>query len=148
MNPDHCPRCGAGHGHVSGCLQAVADLRAQTMVDALVLLPGWTMARRVNDGAWFLYAYRGRPPLSAIFSVEAHAGALWLHMSVAGDGRMPNWTELMQVKDLLLGDIEAYMVAPPKARYVNVNPHVLHLFAPVDQSTLPLPDFTAGTHSL
>ena len=143
-----CPRCRHERGHVIGCLQAAADFRAQVHVDTLVLPAGWTLAKRVYDGAWFLFAQRGRQPLSAIVSIEAHGDALWMHMSVAGDGRVPTWDELHAVKDWILGDVEAYMVAPPRSRYVNINPDVLHLFAPVDQDRLPLPDFTAGTGSL
>lgn len=143
-----CPRCHAVRGHVLGCLQAAAGFRSRVIVDALVIPSGWSIERRVSDGAWFLFAARGRPPLSAILSVEAHGAALWLHMSVAADRRVPTWEELRDVKSWLLGDVEAYMVAPPRARYVNIHPDVLHLFAPVDQECLPLPDFTAGTGSL
>lgn len=143
-----CHRCGGFGRHLIGCLQAGADLRASVHVDRLILPPGWRLERRVADGAWFLFGLRGKPPLSAIFTIEAHGDNLWQHMSVAGDERVPTWDELRDVKDWLLGDIEAYMVAPPKARYVNINPSVLHLFAPVDQEHLPLPDFTGGQHSL
>lgn len=142
-----CPRCAGFQRHAIGCLQAAGDLRGQAIVDRLVLPPGWALQRRSSDGGWFLYAHHRRP-LSAILSVEAHDDRLWLHMSVAADGRVPTWHELRGVKDWLLGDVEAYMVAPPRARYVNINPFVLHLFAPADQDRLPLPDFTAGTASL
>ncbi len=146
MTGARCHLCEAPVGHLVGCLQAAADLRAEFMVDRLITPKGWQLARRSMDGAWFVY--RNNPQLSAIFSVEAHGESLWLHISVAGNGRVPTWDELRNAKDWLLGDVEAYMVAPPRARYVNINPNVLHLFAPVDQEHLPLPDFTAGSHSL
>lgn len=142
----NCPVCGSFDGHAAGCLQAAADLRGSIHIDHVVRPAGWALVRRSVDGAQFIR--RNNPPLSAIFSAEAHGDRMWLHISVAGDRRVPTWDELRDVKDWLLGDIEAYMVAPPKARYININPHVLHLFAPVDQEHLPLPDFTAGSHSL
>ncbi len=141
-----CHLCNAPTGHAPGCLQAAGDLRAEFMVDRIILPRAWHLVRRSMDGGHFVY--RNNPQLSAIFSVEAHVERLWLHLSVAGNGRVPSWDELRGAKDLFLGDVEAYMVAPPRARYVNINPDVLHLFAPVDQEHLPLPDFTAGSHSL
>jgi len=46
------------------------------------------------------------------------------------------------------GTVEAYQVIPPKARYVNINERVLHVFALLDEAATALPDFTRGTGSL
>jgi hypothetical protein len=143
-----CPRCFAFGRHRDGCFQAVADLHGTAHVDRLLMPVGWRLERRSSDGGWFLYVARLGPALSAIVSCEAHGADLWMHMSAAADGRVPTWDELRGVKEWLLGDVEAYMVAPPRARYVNINPDVLHLFSPVEQGRLLLPDFTLGTGSL
>lgn len=141
-----CLRCRRDDGHEPGCAQAVADLRGTVYIDRLVLPSGWQLVARSAEGGIFLH--RGAPAMTAIYSCEAHGDSLWHHMSCAVANRDPTWDELRTVKEWLLGDIEAYLVAPPKARYVNQHPHVLHLFAPVDQEHLPLPDFTAGSGSL
>lgn len=79
--------------------------------------------------------------LVAIVEVECHDGALWGHLSVSAQKRVPSWEELRWCKEYFLGDRKAVMVLPPRAEYVNVHPHVLHLFAPLERD--PLPDFRA-----
>lgn len=70
-------------------------------------------------------------------------GRAWLHLSVSHAERIPTWGELRFVKETFLGDREAYQVMPPKARYVNIHPHCLNVFALLDGAALP--DFTRGT---
>lgn len=77
--------------------------------------------------------------VEAIRSVDGSRFDLWLHLSCSAPGRTPFWNELKEAKEVLLGDRRAVMVLPPKAEYVNINPHVLHLYAPVERD--PMPDF-------
>jgi hypothetical protein len=67
---------------------------------------------------------------------------------VSHRNRVPSWRELVSVKELFLGDREAYKVLPPKSRYVNIHPNVLHVFALLDEHASALPDFTRGTGGL
>lgn len=77
-----------------------------------------------------------------IFSLARHEGLLWAHLSMSKPSRMPTWPELVAARDALLGDhVEAYQVAPPRDRYVNVHPRVLHLFACLDRPEGVLPPF-------
>ena len=111
-----------------------------------VLPPSWEMTRRGIDGA----AYRSRERnLAAMLSVSRELdGRVWMHMSVSHRSRIPTWQELAWVKSMFLGDREAYQVLPPQRRYVNIHPHVLHLFALLEGDSAALPDFTRGTGSL
>lgn len=85
--------------------------------------------------------------LSVILEVECHpapgldAPELWAHLSVGGGfvKRLPSWTELRWCKQYFIGDRKAVQVLPPRAEYVNENPHVLNLYAPLERD--PLPDF-------
>ncbi len=82
--------------------------------------------------------------LTVILEVECHPSPeleLWAHLSVgnATQKRLPTWEELRWCKEYFIGDRKAVQVLPPKAEYVNVNPYVLHLFAPLERD--PLPDF-------
>jgi hypothetical protein len=87
--------------------------------------------------------------LSCSFEGDTQFGHhAWLHLSVSHEKRIPKWNELAEAKRVLLGDREAYQVLPPKARYVNINDRVLHLFALLDDGYTALPDFTRGTGSL
>jgi hypothetical protein len=73
-------------------------------------------------------------------------GKDWVHFSMSHRERLPSWEELTAAKVHFLGDVYAYQVLPPKAKYININPKVLHLFYCLDG--VPLPDFTRGTPSL
>jgi hypothetical protein len=65
----------------------------------------------------------------------------WEHASVspAKNDRTPTWEEMAFIKGLLWGDEEAVIqYHPPKSRYVNNHPHVLHLWKPIGIE-IPLP---------
>lgn len=84
--------------------------------------------------------------LCAILEVECIDGSLWAHLSASAMAakRVPSWDELRWCKEYFLGDRKAVQILPPRAEYVNINPHVLHLYAPLERD--PLPDFR-GTDS-
>lgn len=70
-------------------------------------------------------------------STEAD-GRRWLHVSVSRPSRLPSWEDLREVKDTFIGrDRKAIQVLPPASEYVNIHPHVLHLWACVDDDGLP-----------
>jgi hypothetical protein len=119
----------------------VADWKPPTVIPAT-----WTIVDMHVDGA----VYRSRLlELAVILSCSREADdRSWLHVSVSHPRRLPTWRELTMVKELFLGDREAYQVLPPKDRYINIHPNVLHLFALLDDKASALPDFTGGTGSL
>lgn len=106
---------------------------------------GWRALDRRSDGVAYRHAIRR---LLVILSAEEHDDRRWLHLSCSHAERLPKWSELVDVKELFLGvERYAYQVVPPRSRYVNIHPNVLHLFAPLDDPP-PLPDFTRGSGSL
>ncbi len=75
-------------------------------------------------------------------------GRWWAHVSVSRrDRKLPTWEQMAELKRLFLGDVEAYMVHPPEARYVNIA-QVLHWFACLDEPGGVLPDFTRGAGTI
>lgn len=110
-----------------------------------ILPPAWHIVEILVDGG----KYRNpRRELAAILSVNREQdGRFWLHLSASHARRIPTWPELIEVKEFFLGNREAYAVAPPRERYVNIHPHVLHLFALLDGAAV-LPDFTQGRRTL
>lgn len=70
----------------------------------------------------------------------------WIHLSLSHAHRIPKWRELREAKDVFLGDVKAIQVLPTKAEYVNIHPHVLHLWYCPDGDGLP--DFTHGSGSI
>ena len=109
----------------------------------IVLPPAWSVMRRVGDGV----AWTTTGGLGVIVSVAKELdGRRWVHLSCSRRGRLPTWADLREVKSVVLGDVYAYQVLPPAAKYVNIHPSCLHLFHCLDAD--PMPDFTRGTGSL
>lgn len=100
--------------------------------------PGWRVIERRSDGVMWRVPGGKR----AIASAEVIDGRRWAHLSLSHKARMPTWPELVHMRDMLLGDdVEAYQVAPPSSRYVNIHPNVLHLFVCLDAPHGVLPAF-------
>lgn len=111
----------------------------------VILPPSWIVVEKTADGAKYYCKPRTlRAMISCSFELDGRA---WLHLSVSHRIRVPSWQELVLCKEIFLGNREAYQVLPPPERYVNIHPHVLHLFALLDNDVV-LPDFTHGTGSL
>ena len=106
---------------------------------------GWALDQRGEDEEGWYHP----SGLTVIWSIARELdGRVWLHASMAHTDRIPTWEELRALKDwLIAGDRYAYQVLPPATRYVNLNPHVLHLWAVIDGPE-PLPDFLHGGSSL
>lgn len=108
-----------------------------------VLPIGWSVVQRNEDGA--AYQHGG---LCVIVSADTEQdGRPWLHVSASRAMRLPSWEDLRTVKEIFVGDRYAYQVLPPRAKYVNINPNVLHLWAPLAGDP-PLPDFTRGGNTI
>jgi len=109
-----------------------------------IMPPNWHRLETSEDGAkWFEHS-----GMTVILSADTELdGRRWLHVSVARPTRLPSWDELRIVKDLFIGpDCKAIQVLPKKSEYVNIHPHVLHLWHCLDED--PLPDFTRGGSTL
>jgi len=107
--------------------------------------PGWTLVESRGDGN--AYAQSPRMLLRVIesFSIEQD-DRYWQHISLSRPERIPSWSDIRAVKDAFLGsEREAYVVLPPAARYVNLHPHVLHLWSCLDGPVLPEFDRGLGT---
>ena len=110
----------------------------------LVLPAGWAIHSELPDGRRYINGLLGLVVI--VSGCVQQDGRRWLHLSVSHFKRLPKWRELVEVKELFLGDRYAYQVLPPRSRYVNIHPNVLHLWSCLDEE--PLPDFTWGTGSI
>ena len=91
--------------------------------------------RRDDGSAWI----KGDLQVLASAAVERD-GHRWLHVSLSRQGRLPSWDDITLVKQIFIGDERlALQVFPPQAEYVNIHPHVLHLWCCIDAR--PVPDF-------
>lgn len=88
-----------------------------------------------NNGAFMIPG----PDHGKVLAVRVSDGGGWEHVSVSTKSRVPTWEEMCFIKDLFFEDEELVIqFHPPKSRYVNVHPHVLHLWKPIGRP-LPFP---------
>jgi hypothetical protein len=109
-----------------------------------VLPAGWQCVEKRMDGRKYVCPHRG---LAVIMSIAQELdGKRWLHFSLSHRSRIPKWDELVEMRNLFIGDVYCYQVLPPRSKYVNICKTCLHLFHCLDGN--PLPDFTHGSDSL
>lgn len=102
-----------------------------------VLPPNWRCIDRGIDGG----LYKSRDGFTVIVSccIERD-GRAWVHLSVSRRDRVPNWDEMVRIKEIFLGkESLAVQVFPPRSEWVNLHPNCLHLYQCLDEC--PLPDF-------
>ena len=104
---------------------------------------GWSAGREVLPGQE-VWLHRGRK-LLALLGLGTHGGRRWLHLSVRHASRIPAWEELVFSKETLLGSYQGLVILPPRERWVNQHPHVLHVWACLDGDGLPQFEAETGT---
>ncbi|MCP4896872.1 MAG: hypothetical protein GY906_07840 [bacterium] len=109
----------------------------------------WTLIEKKTDniGTYGIVANNAVRGMLVIYSHAPYGEHEWIHVSVSKRevGQLPTWTEMMYAKNQFIGDdIEAYMIAPPKSRYVSIHPSCLHWWACYSEPEGLLPHFEEG----
>jgi hypothetical protein len=97
--------------------------------------PGWQLWLVCSDGA------------------ALPAGEAWEHVSVRAGrarakSRIPTWREMCAVKALCWDDEDVVMQLHPKrSEYINMHPHVLHLWRPVGREIPTPPSILVGVRA-
>jgi hypothetical protein len=79
-----------------------------------------------------------------IVSAADYQGYDWIHGSVSRKDRLPDYDDLVKLKEFAFGpDRYAYQVFPPDDKHVNIHPNCLHLWGRLDGSAA-LPEFSKG----
>lgn len=107
----------------------------------------WGVAPQVLPHHWaradqhpFLRAYTSMNGLLAILSAGFYDGQRWLHVSCSRRDRVPTYADLSEIKRVFIGrDRLALQLFVPDDEHVNIHPHALHLWSPLDHR--PVPDF-------
>jgi hypothetical protein len=110
-----------------------------------VLPPNWRVVQVGVDGVSWRSDSLG---IAVIMSgATEQDGKRWLHLSLSRKSRLPSWDDVRLVKNLFLGrERLAVQVLPPESRYINIHPHVLHLWSCMDGDAVP--DFARGGNSI
>lgn len=83
--------------------------------------------------------FRRRDGLVVIASVDRERdGHVWLHVSLSRAARVPDYGDIVEVKDLFIGgEREALQVFAPRAEWVSDHPYCLHLWHRVGRRVMP-----------
>jgi hypothetical protein len=66
-----------------------------------------------------------------LYVISSGSGEEWEHVSASRKNRTPSWGDMCFIKNLFWGDEETVIqFHPPRSRYYNLHPHVLHLWKP------------------
>ena len=96
--------------------------------------PGWSMLAEAADG----YAAAGAGRFNGLHIVVSWGGG-WDHVSVGRRGSPPTWDAMAEVKACLFEDEDCVIeYHPPRSKYVNNHPNVLHLWRP-RAGEIPMP---------
>ena len=102
------------------------------------------------DGAAFYRGRNKRDPAwrTVMFTGEIkNDGSKWLHVSIARNGELPTWQELVDVKEKFLGpECLALQVFPPRSRWISIHDYCLHLWHRLDGD--PIPDLARGGNTI
>jgi hypothetical protein len=101
-------------------------------------IPKGHYGSRESDGCMGAFEVQG--PSGAKLTILSSGGQDgWEHVSVSISHRIPNWKEMCFVKDAFWREEECVVqFHPPKSSYVNLHPHCLHLWRPMDRE-IPMP---------
>jgi len=98
----------------------------------------WRCVKTYVNG--FAAAFRNMESglLAMLSCVKKSDERFWIHCSVSHADHIPTYMELIEVKNVFIGDDrKAIMVFPRKEVHVNLHPNCLHLFTCVSDDGLP-----------
>lgn len=71
-------------------------------------------------------------------------GKRWVHLSIIKANAIPEWNELVRVRNAVLGEEALCLhIVSRRSQHVNIHPYCMHLWWCVDGD--PVPDFTKGS---
>ena len=82
----------------------------------------------IHEGSEWVKAYNSLAAHSVLYSLDKTLHGTLKHISISHPDRYPTWEELLEIKNELLGDIDAMMVMPKKLDYVNLAKNCFHIW--------------------
>ena len=110
-------------------LHRIIDSRPYSKV--FILPNNWQELCMMECNRQFINRMTGLTVILSIDKLE-HSGTEYIHLSASHHNKLPKWDELGIVKDIFIGDKEAYQIFPIKSEYVNLHKYCLHIFSRLD----------------
>lgn len=108
------------------------------------LPPAWQILSRSKHGLSAQHRDGLTVMMSGVIELD---GQRWLHLSCSRESRLPNWEDVVKVKETFIGqDTEGIIKLAPRSQWVNLMPFCLHVWSCVDGDVTP--DFTHGTGTI
>lgn len=99
------------------------------MIELIQNLPPQELVRMLGaEGSSEIKSYHTLAGHTILFSTDTTPKGKLKHISISHFTRYPNWDELLDFKEQLLGDIDAMLVMPKKADYVNLHKTTFHIW--------------------
>lgn len=96
--------------------------------------PKLQLIERGDDGAAYKWRHKGKN-----YGIIASFGGGWDHVSVDGDGTIPSWDTMVEVKNIFFKPDEVCVeYHPAESDYVNIAKDTLHIWRPQNVE-LPTP---------
>lgn len=96
------------------------------------------LVKRLPDGSTLCRRTYVCNDLTVLVRIETHAGERWRHVAVIGNGRMPTYEEMLEVKAAFIGpERDAVEYFPPASEHINRDEFTRHLWSREDGRTLP-----------
>lgn len=116
-----------------GAMKLARNHAAEPETHAAMRAAGWPDALpmpQVYEGHG-MYALVGREHCGGAFT-----DPLRWHVSVRGPGRVPTWAELVEVAHSVRPGVPFVVSVPPRSLWLNLHPHVLHLWETGDEALI------------
>ena len=91
-------------------------------------MPDNLYAAMLKEGSLWVKHFVSNDGFSVLYSLDRTQHGTLHHMSVSRKDRHPNWIEISQAKEVIMGDIDVMMILPKKIDYVNVDKNCFHLW--------------------
>lgn len=91
----------------------------------------------LKEGSLWVKAFETRTGLCMMYSLDKTQHGDLHHMSISRRDRYPQWDEIVEAKQILMGDVDTMMIIPKKRDYVNVHTNCFYVWeTPEDWNVL------------
>ena len=81
-----------------------------------------------REGSLWVKSFISNTGLAMLYSLDkTHHGTLH-HLSISREKQYPDWDDIVQTKEVIMGDIDTMMIIPKRIDYINVMNYCFHIW--------------------